>query len=81
MNSGLGSSDEDEEPSQSSDSNAQSSIFRKQQYDDSDPLVFEENEDAKKSLWLSVSVSDTGVGMNEEMKKKCFMLFGNLKFK
>jgi two-component system sensor histidine kinase ChiS len=26
-------------------------------------------------------VSDTGIGMNEEMKKKCFLLFGNLKFK
>ena len=30
---------------------------------------------------MSVSVSDTGIGMDEEMKKKCFTLFGNLKFK
>jgi hypothetical protein len=33
------------------------------------------------SLYLSVSVSDTGCGMPEEMKKKCFTLFCNLKFK
>ena len=32
-------------------------------------------------VYLSVSVSDTGVGMNEEMRLKCFTLFGNLKFK
>ena len=32
-------------------------------------------------MYLSVSVSDTGVGMNEEMRRKCFTLFGNLKFK
>ena len=33
------------------------------------------------SLFLSVSVTDSGCGMNDEMKKKCFVLFGNLKFK
>ncbi len=33
------------------------------------------------NLYLKVSVSDTGCGMNEEMKKKCFVLFGNLKIK
>ena len=33
------------------------------------------------NLFLSVSIEDTGIGMNEEMKKKCFTLFGNLKFK
>jgi len=31
-------------------------------------------------MYLSVSVSDSGVGMNEEMRKKCFTMFGNLKF-
>jgi signal transduction histidine kinase len=57
-------------------------MIRKQQYDDSDAHIFEENENRNKSnLWLSISVSDTGIGMNEEMKKKCFLLFGNLKFK
>jgi signal transduction histidine kinase len=35
----------------------------------------------EENLFLSVSVSDTGCGMNEEMRKKCFTLFGNLKFK
>lgn len=33
------------------------------------------------SLFLSVSVSDAGCGMNEEMRRKCFTLFGNLRFK
>ena len=42
--------------------------------------MFEDNEN-KSNLFLSISVSDTGIGMNEEMKKKCFLLFGNLKFK
>jgi signal transduction histidine kinase len=81
MNSGgSGSSDEEDEGSQSSeDSKALSSNLRKQQYDDSDVQIFEHNE--KTILFLSVSVSDTGIGMNEEMKKKCFLLFGNLKFK
>jgi signal transduction histidine kinase len=31
--------------------------------------------------YLSVSVGDTGVGMDAEMRKKCFTLFGNLKIK
>lgn len=30
---------------------------------------------------MSISVTDSGCGMNDEMKKKCFVLFGNLKFK
>jgi hypothetical protein len=38
-------------------------------------------EEPDENIYLSVSVSDTGVGMNEEMRKKCFTLFGNLKFK
>jgi hypothetical protein len=32
-------------------------------------------------VYLSVSVGDTGVGMDVEMRKKCFTLFGNLKIK
>lgn len=28
-----------------------------------------------------MSVSDAGCGMNEEMRRKCFTLFGNLRFK
>ena len=32
-------------------------------------------------MYLSISVADSGCGMNEEMKKKCCTLFGNLKFK
>jgi two-component system sensor histidine kinase/response regulator len=38
-------------------------------------------EELEEKVYLSVSVSDTGVGMNEEMRRKCFTLFGNLKFK
>ena len=38
-------------------------------------------EEPDENMYLSVSVSDTGVGMNEEMRKKCFTMFGNLKFK
>ena len=30
---------------------------------------------------LEISVSDTGVGMDPDQKKKCFKLFGNLKIK
>lgn len=33
------------------------------------------------SYYLSVSVNDTGIGMDYECKKKCFKLFGNLKIK
>lgn len=33
------------------------------------------------SIFLSVSVSDTGCGMNDDLKRKCFVLFGNLRFK
>jgi signal transduction histidine kinase len=33
------------------------------------------------NLYIKVSVSDSGCGMNEEIKKKCFVLFGNLKIK
>jgi signal transduction histidine kinase len=33
------------------------------------------------NLYIRVSVSDSGCGMNEEIKKKCFVLFGNLKIK
>jgi signal transduction histidine kinase len=32
-------------------------------------------------LYIKVSVLDTGCGMNEELQRKCFVLFGNLKFK
>ena len=32
------------------------------------------------SHYLQVSVTDTGSGMSEESKKRCFNLFGNLKF-
>jgi len=35
----------------------------------------------QEKLYLSCSVTDTGVGMNYELKRKCFTLFGNLKFK
>lgn len=38
-------------------------------------------EEPDENMYLSVSVSDSGVGMNEEMRKKCFTMFGNLKFK
>lgn len=47
----------------------------------------DQNKSAKKldnlneKMYLSVSVSDTGVGMDSEMRKKCFTLFGNLKIK
>jgi len=37
-------------------------------------------EEPDEKMYLSVSVSDSGVGMNEEMRKKCFTMFGNLKF-
>ena len=32
-------------------------------------------------MYISATVTDTGCGMNAESKKKCFTLFGNLKFK
>ena len=35
----------------------------------------------EEKLYLSCSVTDSGVGMNYELKRKCFTLFGNLKFK
>ena len=38
-------------------------------------------EEVVEKVYLSVSVSDTGVGMNEDMRRKCFTMFGNLKFK
>ena len=38
-------------------------------------------EEIIEKIYLSVSVSDTGVGMNEKMRRKCFTMFGNLKFK
>ena len=45
----------------------------------------EESDDAsprnEDSLYISVSVSDTGCGMDDQMKRTCFTLFGNLKFK
>lgn len=31
--------------------------------------------------YLSVMIKDTGSGMTLEAKKRCFTLFGNLKFK
>ena len=31
--------------------------------------------------YLSISVTDTGVGMSEYVQRNCFALFGNLKFK
>lgn len=39
--------------------------------------------DSKKNqkIYLSVSVTDTGVGMDDYVQKNCFALFGNLKFK
>ena len=33
------------------------------------------------SIYLQVSITDTGSGMSEEVKRRCFNLFGNLKFK
>ena len=32
------------------------------------------------NYFISVSVSDTGTGMDEETKKKCLTLFGGIKF-
>jgi signal transduction histidine kinase len=39
------------------------------------------NKSKENNLYIKVSVSDSGCGMNEEIKKKCFVLFGNLKIK
>ena len=49
-------------------------------------LRLEEDEDSNKSQkeqkhFLHISIHDSGSGMSVEMKKKCFTLFGNLKFK
>jgi len=37
--------------------------------------------EVEEKMFLSVSVTDTGVGMNEDVRRRCFTLFGNLKFK
>ena len=40
-----------------------------------------QDDQIEEKLYLSCSITDSGVGMNQELKRKCFTLFGNLKFK
>jgi signal transduction histidine kinase len=50
--------------------------------EETDSIGVNSNHNLKEeSIFLSVSVADSGIGMSEELKKKCFVLFGNLKFK
>ena len=75
MNEDSDSGHEDEE----SNSSNESSIQTIDNEEDSKKRFDEANK--IENLFLSVSVADTGCGMNREIKRKCFTLFGNLKFK
>jgi len=44
-------------------------------------LMKESLDDGEGKHYLQICISDTGTGMNEDAKRKCFTLFGNLKFK
>eukprot|EP00356_Strombidium_inclinatum_P004968 CAMPEP_0170500332 /NCGR_PEP_ID=MMETSP0208-20121228/34469_1 /TAXON_ID=197538 /ORGANISM="Strombidium inclinatum, Strain S3" /LENGTH=229 /DNA_ID=CAMNT_0010778319 /DNA_START=1766 /DNA_END=2455 /DNA_ORIENTATION=- len=61
----------------SNDRHLFSSKIQEEDGEDTDPTP----RNATNNIFLSVSVSDEGDGMNDDLKKKCFVLFGNLKFK
>ena len=71
-----GSLEDDESSSFYSQSGLKSQIFEEHMNGENS------KEEAKKEqLYISVSVSDTGCGMNKDQKHNCFTLFGNRRLK
>ncbi len=81
---GSSGSEEDENSPSSFESRMMSTNRRNEEAsegeDADDPEVLARSR-SKRSSYLSVSVTDSGVGMSEYAQRNCFALFGNLRFR